>query len=251
MAKKFRVLLADDHPIVREGVRQRFEQTADIVLVEETADGDNTLLLTQKLQPDVLLLDVRMPGLQAAEIARQLHQSCPETQVLVFSGYCEPNEVRELVAAKIAGYVLKTEPPSALLRAIRTVSQGGCWFSQPIVAIMNEAASQHQAAEYVTGYWRCWTGMSSGTQCGTIRCESITYPDGGRWYTDMFTIDPASIGGDSGAPGYRPEANLKASVTGIQSAAISGLSCTSGTDAEFSKWHRVRDYFGLTLVTNG
>lgn len=104
---------------------------------------------------------------------------------------------------------------------------------------------------YVTGYWRCWTGMSSGTKCGSIRCESITHLDGGRWYTDMFTIDPASVGGDSGAPGYRPDANAKASVTGIQSAAISGPSCTNGTDAEFSKWHRVRDHFGLTLVTNG
>lgn len=106
-------------------------------------------------------------------------------------------------------------------------------------------------SSYVTGYWRCWTGMSSGTRCGTIRCETLTYWDGdrNRWYTDMFTIDPSSVGGDSGAPGYRPEANSKASVTGIQSARISGPSCVNGADAEFSKWHHIRDYFGLTLVT--
>lgn len=104
---------------------------------------------------------------------------------------------------------------------------------------------------YVAGYWRCWTGMSSGTKCGTINCTSITYQSAGRWYTDMFTIDPGSVGGDSGSPAYRPETGSVASVTGVARSNASGGSCMSGFDTVFSKWHRIRDYWRLTLVTDG
>lgn len=105
---------------------------------------------------------------------------------------------------------------------------------------------------YVTGYWRCWTGKASGTQCGYIKCESLTYSTtDGRWYTDLFSIDPPSSGGDSGAPAYRPETSSKASITGIMRSNLNGFGCTNGSDAILSKWHHIRDYFGLTLVTDG
>lgn len=104
---------------------------------------------------------------------------------------------------------------------------------------------------YTAGSWRCWTGKSSGTQCGYINCESLTYSTtDGRWYTDMFSIDPPSSGGDSGAPAYRPETSSKASVTGIMRSNLNGFGCTIGSDAILSKWHHIRDYFGLILVTD-
>jgi len=105
-------------------------------------------------------------------------------------------------------------------------------------------------SNYVSGYWRCWTGKNSGTKCGVINCTSATYFDVGEgiWYTDVFTIDPTGVGGDSGAPAYRPETNNLASVTGVKSGSV-GLTCTSGVDSDFSKWHNIRDYWGLTLIT--
>jgi len=107
---------------------------------------------------------------------------------------------------------------------------------------------------YVAGYWRCWTGRVSGTKCGTIECTSTSYYDGGvnRWFTNVATFDPVSVLGDSGGPAFRPDAGATASVTGIQAAAVSGLSCTNGNDAEISKWDDIRTYFGnVTLVTDG
>jgi hypothetical protein len=104
-------------------------------------------------------------------------------------------------------------------------------------------------SNYVTGYWRCWTGKNTGTQCGVTNCTSLTYSSGGRWYKDMFTVDPSGVVGDSGAPGYRPETGSKASVTGIKRSSLNS-SCTSGFDSAFSKWHNIRDFWGLTLVND-
>lgn len=106
-------------------------------------------------------------------------------------------------------------------------------------------------SNYNEGNWRCWTGKTSGTKCGVIECESLTYSTtGGKWFTDMFSVDPSSTGGDSGSPAYRPETSYKASVTGIMRSNLSGFACMNGYDAVFSKWHHIRDYFGLTLVTD-
>lgn len=105
-------------------------------------------------------------------------------------------------------------------------------------------------SNYVVGYWRCWTGMSSGTQCGVINCTSITYEISGRWYIDMFSIDSPGIGGDSGSPAYRLEPDAEASVTGVKRSSLSGLSCTSEFDSVFSKWENVRSYWRLTLVND-
>lgn len=101
---------------------------------------------------------------------------------------------------------------------------------------------------YVAGYWRCWTGMISGTRCGVINCTDLTYFSGNRWYIDMFTVDPRGKHGDSGSPAYRPEVNQKASVTGIKSGSVNISSCTSDFDSDFSKWYNIRDYWDLTLA---
>lgn len=103
--------------------------------------------------------------------------------------------------------------------------------------------------DYVAGYLRCRTGQSSGTNCGEIKCTSITYQSGGSWYTDMFTIDPDSLAGDSGSPVYRQGSNSMASVTGVVRSRASGASCMNGWDTSASKWHNIRDYWSLTLIT--
>ena len=72
---------------------------------------------------------------------------------------------------------------------------------------------------------------------------------GGRWYTNVFTIDLDSTGGDSGSPVYRPEPHSTASVTGVVHSRVSGATCMSGWDTSASKWHDIRDFWGLTLIT--
>ncbi|MBN1449523.1 MAG: trypsin-like serine protease [Anaerolineales bacterium] len=102
---------------------------------------------------------------------------------------------------------------------------------------------------YVTGYWRCWTGNNSGTRCGELNCTSTTFfhQAGGLYYTDVFTIDPTGIEGDSGGPAYRPLTNQTVDVTGIKSGSVT-LSCTNGEDSFFSKWHIVQDWWNLSLI---
>jgi hypothetical protein len=107
-------------------------------------------------------------------------------------------------------------------------------------------------SSYTTGVRRCFSGKSSGTRCGTITCDSINYKyeQTGRWFRDMFTIDPNSAWGDSGSPVYRVNSDNTASVTGIVRSRISGLSCMNGWDTSSSKWWRIRDLYTLTLVTS-
>lgn len=108
-------------------------------------------------------------------------------------------------------------------------------------------------SNYQTGIWRCWRGKASGNNCGTVNCTSETYLSNvnGRYYTDMFSIDPPGTGGDSGGPAYQPHSGDKARVTGIKRSSLTGLGCVNGSDSMFSKWDNIRNFFGLTLVNNG
>lgn len=107
-------------------------------------------------------------------------------------------------------------------------------------------------SNYNIGAMRCWTGKNSGTNCGPMNCTHKTYLSGfnGLYYTDMFSIDPPPVGGDSGAPAYQAHSGDKARATGIlRGSAI--LSCGNGSDAVFTKWDHIRNAFGLTLVNDG
>ncbi len=128
-----RVLLADDHPLVRAGLRAALAPEDDITLAGEAADGHETQRLAGDLQPDVLLLDVSMPGPPAVETVAFLRAECPGTKVLVVTAYKDPALVRGLLAAGARGYVLKDEPNAAVVHAIRVVAQGGSWVSRPVI----------------------------------------------------------------------------------------------------------------------
>lgn len=132
MAKTIRVLLADDHPLVRAGIRSTLLAEEDIVLVGEAIDGEEAERLSHELLPDVLLLDLNMPGPTATEIVSHLYVQCPTVKVLVLTAYDDDAYVQALLAAGVAGYILKDEAPEAMVRAIRTVVQGGAWFSRPV-----------------------------------------------------------------------------------------------------------------------
>lgn len=131
-----KVLLADDHPFIRAGIRTTLAAEDDLVLVGETAEGQQTQSLCCALMPDVLLLDLDMPGPRPTETVNYLHEHCPNLKVIVLTAYDDEAYIRGMLAAGAAGYVLKDEAPESVVHAIRTVVQGGSWFSRPVLNIV-------------------------------------------------------------------------------------------------------------------
>jgi DNA-binding NarL/FixJ family response regulator len=127
------VLLADDHPAFRAGVRYILTGKNELVVVGEAEEGGKTLHLCRELNPDVLVLDLNMPGLPVVEVISAVQRDCPKTKILILSGYADEIKLKTLMDLGIAGYVLKGEEIEMLLRAIATVAEGGKWFSQKVL----------------------------------------------------------------------------------------------------------------------
>jgi DNA-binding NarL/FixJ family response regulator len=121
---RIRVLIADDHTLVREGTRQILQQTPDIEVVGEADRGDQAVELVEHLRPDVLLLDLRMPGRNGIDVARSVVESHPGIRVLLLSAYDDEDYVAEALGAGAAGYLLKTTPGHELVEAVRAVHSG-------------------------------------------------------------------------------------------------------------------------------
>ena len=122
-----RVLLVDDHAIVREGLRALLDQTDSLHIVGEAADGTAALELVRKLRPDIVLMDFKMPGLPAADARLTIRAQYPATQVLVLTSYAEDAQVEEDLSAGALGYVIKNIVAADLVRAIATVARGEPW----------------------------------------------------------------------------------------------------------------------------
>src|SRR5690554_4004404 len=104
---EIRVLLVDDHPIIRSGIRMLLEQAPDIVVVGETDRGDDVLSLVDRLAPDVLLLDMEMPGKSGVDVARELQASGSPVRILVLSAYDDDQYISSLLSNGAAGYLTK------------------------------------------------------------------------------------------------------------------------------------------------
>ena len=131
-----RILLADDHPIVREGLRALLETQPDFEIIAEAANGDETLRLTSELQPDIILLDLEMPLMDGVEAIRRLrrHISSPHTiHIIVFTAFDNDERIIDALQAGANGYLLKDAPREDIFNAIRVTMQGGSLL-QPIVA---------------------------------------------------------------------------------------------------------------------
>jgi len=134
---RIRILLADDHPLMRAGIGATLSREQDMEVIGEADDGQEARRLSRDLRPDVLLLDVSMPGPRAAETVLYLKEHSPETAVVALTAYDDDLYVEALLAAGVRGYVLKDEPPGAVLRAVRAVAEGGTWFSSAIGERLN------------------------------------------------------------------------------------------------------------------
>ncbi len=122
-----RIFLADDHAVVREGIRALLEQQADMRIVGEAGDGAEALARLPALAPDVLMMDMKMPGPSPVELIAQVRQRAPTCQVLVFTSYAEDSQVRDALEAGATGYLLKDSLRSDLVRAVREVAAGRAW----------------------------------------------------------------------------------------------------------------------------
>lgn len=127
MSEVIRILLADDHAVVREGLRALLEQQPDMRVVAEASDGPTALRMVVGETPDVIVLDMKMPGASAVETIEAIKQQRPRTQVLVFTSYAEDSQVRDALTAGATGYLLKDALAEDLIRAVREVNAGRAW----------------------------------------------------------------------------------------------------------------------------
>lgn len=116
--------MAEDHPLFRRGTRQILEQEPDLEVVGETGRGDEVLALVSELRPDVVLLDVRLPGRGGIEVAQRLSRDFPRVKVLVITAYADEGYVVEALRAGVAGYLLKTASAEEIVSAVRAVLTG-------------------------------------------------------------------------------------------------------------------------------
>lgn len=140
-----RILLADDHPGFRAGIRTELEKELDMTVVGEAASGKAALELVRDLKPDVLLLDMEMPDITGVEVAQRLAKEKIDVLILPLSGFREPEYVFALLESGAAGYMTKDESLENIIKAIRTVAQGGVYVSGRVaVEIVDEKRQQRR-----------------------------------------------------------------------------------------------------------
>jgi NarL family two-component system response regulator LiaR len=122
--KPIRVLLVDDHPVVRAGIRVELDKSADISVIGEAGTGEECLRLVEELAPDLLLLDMALPDLDGVEVTSKVRETCPQVRVLVFSGYTADAFVFGALEAGAIGYLLKDEMLPRIGDAVRAAMRG-------------------------------------------------------------------------------------------------------------------------------
>jgi DNA-binding NarL/FixJ family response regulator len=117
-------LIVDDHEVVREGLRLSLSRAPHIRIVGEASDGESAIALAERRRPDVVIMDIRMPGMDGLEATKELSRKAPEIAVLVFTAYSERSLLGRGLESGAKGYILKEAPHGTLLRAIEKVANG-------------------------------------------------------------------------------------------------------------------------------
>ena len=143
-AKKqiIKVLVADDHPVVRKGLQICLAKQAKMRIVGEAADGDEALRKARELSPDVVLMDISMPGMNGLAVTEVLRKEAPDMKVLILSVHTNKDYIFRVIQAGAHGYVSKEAPPEELVRAIESVHEGESYFPEDMArAVLNEFVS--------------------------------------------------------------------------------------------------------------
>ena len=139
------VLLVDDHLVVRQGLRAFLEVQDDIRVVGEAGDGVEALALIAELRPDVVLLDLQMPGMSGGDVLRAMRSRGDPARVLVVTSFTQPDAVLPAMRAGAAGYVYKDVEPSALAQGIRSVHAGQTLLADDVAAVLVAGESRESA----------------------------------------------------------------------------------------------------------
>jgi DNA-binding NarL/FixJ family response regulator len=153
-AVTIRVSIADDHSLVRQGLRRYLETADDIEVVGEASNGREAVVLAERTKPDVAIVDIRMPDMDGIEAARAIRDKVPDTRVVILTAYDERHFVVEAVRAGARGYVLKTREAEQLIQTVRLVAEGNMVIDpQLVVAVADElsaAKERDRSAETLT-----------------------------------------------------------------------------------------------------
>jgi DNA-binding NarL/FixJ family response regulator len=137
-----RVLIADDHPLLREAVKLRLSVEDDLEVVGEASDGPGAVEMGRTLAPDLVVLDLHMPGLSGSELVLAMRAATPDSRILVLTGSLERRMVRSVLAAGADGYVLKEDETEELVSALRRIARGERHVSTRIAAAFEPAGAQ-------------------------------------------------------------------------------------------------------------
>lgn len=136
-----RILIADDHPLFRDGIRLMLSTAPDMELIGEATSGDEAVRLAIELQPDVILMDIKMPGINGIEATRQIMQTAPHIRILIVTMFEDDASVFTTMKVGARGYVLKDADKEDMLRAIRSVGRGDAIFSAEIASRLSNLFS--------------------------------------------------------------------------------------------------------------
>ncbi|MBI5883474.1 MAG: response regulator transcription factor [Elusimicrobia bacterium] len=140
--KKVRVLIADDQTLFREGIKDLLENERMVEVVGEAADGQEVIRLAKKLKPDVILMDIKLPHVDGIAATRVIRKECPDTNVLILSGYEDEAHVMESIQAGANGYLSKMLPATELVNALKTFANDGVMIPQPVMGKLIQGLRQ-------------------------------------------------------------------------------------------------------------
>src|SRR3712207_5941305 len=138
-------LVVDDHTVVRQGLDLLFGDMEDLELVGTVATGEEALDAVARLQPEVVLMDVRLPGIDGVSAVKRIRETAPSVKFVIFSAYGDKRLLSDAIAAGARGYVMKGSPPEDLVRAIRTVAEGNAFVDPSLSpALLMDGSSAEQ-----------------------------------------------------------------------------------------------------------
>jgi two-component system, NarL family, response regulator NreC len=142
--KPIRCVIADDQELVRYGVRRLLEEANDFIVVAEAGDASQALKLTIEYQPDMVLLDIGMPGMSSFEAGKLIEEHCPASRIVYLTMHEDKEYVRQAMRSGASGYLLKDTPTTQLLRSLRDVGRGERAWSPRIVHLLRQESVRHQ-----------------------------------------------------------------------------------------------------------
>ena len=138
MTKKIKILIADDHALMRMGLKALLETQPDIETIGEASDGSEAVRKARKLLPDVIILDILMPGTDGIEATRQITDALPDVKILILTTSTSSDDLNRAIQAGAAGAVLKSEANKRLLSAIRAIAKGASAISSEVRTMIDE-----------------------------------------------------------------------------------------------------------------